>query len=62
MTPRERWLTVLNGGVPDRVPVDYRATPEATAKLLKHLGVIGVAFSKPEIRRTPVRRPAGRPG
>lgn len=37
MTPRERWLTVLTGGVPDRVPVDYRGTPEATARLIDHL-------------------------
>ena len=39
MTPRERWLAVLNREKPDRVPMDYRATREATAKLLQHLGV-----------------------
>ncbi len=38
MTPRERWLAVLTRQVPDRVPMDYWATPEATAKLIKHLG------------------------
>jgi len=38
MTPRERWLAVLRGEKPDRVPMDYRATAEATQKLLKHLG------------------------
>ena len=38
MTPRERWLTVLNGGVPDRVPMDYRATKETDARLMQHLG------------------------
>jgi uroporphyrinogen decarboxylase len=38
MTPRERWLAVLQRKQPDRVPMDYWATPEATAKLLKHLG------------------------
>lgn len=38
MTPRERWLAVLQRRKPDRVPMDYWATPEATAKLLKHLG------------------------
>jgi uroporphyrinogen decarboxylase len=38
MTPRERWLAVLNREKPDRVPMDYWATPEATAKLMKHLG------------------------
>jgi uroporphyrinogen decarboxylase len=39
MTPRERWLAVLNREEPDRVPLDYRATNEATAKLMEHLGV-----------------------
>jgi uroporphyrinogen decarboxylase len=38
MTPRERWLAVLTHQQPDRVPMDYWATPEATAKLMKHLG------------------------
>lgn len=37
MTPRERWLAVLNRQPFDRVPLDYRATPEATAKLLAYL-------------------------
>ncbi len=36
MTPRERWLAVLTRHQPDRVPMDYWATPEATEKLLKH--------------------------
>lgn len=39
MTPRERWLAVLNHERPDRIPVDYRATPETTANLLRHLGL-----------------------
>jgi len=39
MSPRERWLAVLEGRKPDRVPMDYWATGEATAKLVKHLGV-----------------------
>lgn len=38
MTPRERWLAVLNHELPDRVPMDYWATSEATAKLLRCLG------------------------
>lgn len=38
MTPRERWEAVLRRGKPDRVPMDYWATEEATANLLKHLG------------------------
>jgi uroporphyrinogen decarboxylase len=38
MTPRERWEAVLRREKPDRVPMDYWATREATEKLLKHLG------------------------
>ena len=38
MTPRERWLAVLNREKPDRVPMDYWATVEATDKLLEFLG------------------------
>jgi len=38
MTQRERWLAVLNGEVPDRVPMDYRATKETDEKLMRHLG------------------------
>jgi uroporphyrinogen decarboxylase len=38
MTPRERWLAVLTRQTPDRVPMDYWATGEATQKLLAHLG------------------------
>ncbi len=41
MTGRERWLAVLTRRKPDRVPMDYWATPEATLKLLKHLGCSG---------------------
>jgi uroporphyrinogen decarboxylase len=38
MTPRERWLAVLQHCKPDRIPLDYRATEEATASLLAYLG------------------------
>jgi len=38
MTPRERWLAVLRRQKPDRVPMDYWATGEASEKLRKHLG------------------------
>jgi uroporphyrinogen decarboxylase len=38
MTPRERWLAVLKHELPDRLPMDYWSTWEATQKLLKHLG------------------------
>lgn len=38
MTPKERWLAVLNQEKPDRFPMDYWATDEATIKVMKHLG------------------------
>jgi len=37
MTSRERWLCVLEGKKPDRVPMDYWGTPEANQKLTQHL-------------------------
>jgi uroporphyrinogen decarboxylase len=36
-TPRQRWLALLSGKKADRVPTDYQATPEVTARLLKDL-------------------------
>lgn len=41
MTPRERWLAVLQRHTPDRIPMDYWATPEATARLQEYLGCAG---------------------
>ncbi len=38
MRPRERWLAVLNCQPTDRVPTDYWATEEASAKLRDYLG------------------------
>lgn len=38
MTPRERWLAVLDGRKPDRTPCDYWATAEVTARLMRDLG------------------------
>ncbi len=38
MTPVERWLAVLRREKPDRIPMDYWATGEATRKLMDHLG------------------------
>ena len=38
MTPRERWLAVLHREAPDRVPMDYWATGEASDKLMRYLG------------------------
>lgn len=37
MTPRQRWLAVLEGKVHDRIPVDFTATPEVTTRLLQEL-------------------------
>ncbi len=37
LTPRERWLAVLKGEKPDRIPLDFRATPESIAALLAYL-------------------------
>ena len=42
MTPRERWLAVLNRETPDRVPMDYWGTPEATARVMDDLGLSDV--------------------
>lgn len=39
MTSRERWLAVLTRQQPDRIPMDYWSTPEATDRLMKHLAV-----------------------
>lgn len=38
MTPKERWLAVLSGQKPDRLPMDYWGTQEATRKVRKYLG------------------------
>lgn len=37
MTPRERWLAILNNEKPDRITTDYWATSEVTDRLLKDL-------------------------
>ena len=37
MTPRERWLALLAGQTPDRVPTDYRGTHEVTSRLMREL-------------------------
>ncbi len=39
MTPRERWLAVLQRKTPDRVPMDYWITAEAQNRLMRHLSV-----------------------
>lgn len=38
MTPKERWLAVLQRKIPDRIPMDYWATPEVSEKIKKHFG------------------------
>ncbi|MBZ0287536.1 MAG: uroporphyrinogen-III decarboxylase-like protein [Anaerolineae bacterium] len=67
MNAKERWLAVLNGEKPDRIPMDYWATPEATAKLLRcggftsfesmaeHLHIDYVVSVAPEYVGPPVR-------
>lgn len=37
MTPRQRWLALLEGRSADRIPADYQAAPEVTARLLREL-------------------------
>ncbi|MCC7350415.1 MAG: hypothetical protein IT446_07590 [Phycisphaerales bacterium] len=37
MTPRERWHCLFDGRRPDRIPTDYQATKEVTARLLSEL-------------------------
>jgi uroporphyrinogen decarboxylase len=37
MTPRQRWLAILARKPVDRIPTDYTATPEVTARLLREL-------------------------
>ncbi len=37
MTPRQRWLALLEGKSADRIPTDYQATDEVTTRLLRDL-------------------------
>lgn len=39
LTPWERWLHVLERRKPDRLPMDYWATPEVTQSLMSHFGL-----------------------
>ena len=39
MSGRERWLALFRGEKPDRIPTDYWATDEVTARLLRDLRV-----------------------
>jgi uroporphyrinogen decarboxylase len=56
MTPRERWLAVLERRKPDRVPTDYWATGEASQKLVAHLGAADLDEA---LKRLHVDNPAG---
>ncbi|MAE67323.1 MAG: uroporphyrinogen-III decarboxylase-like protein [Phycisphaeraceae bacterium] len=38
MTPRERWIALLEGRTPDRVPTDYWATPDFHERFRRDLG------------------------
>jgi uroporphyrinogen decarboxylase len=38
LTAKERWLAVLKGEKPDRIPLDYWTTPEADRQLKEYLG------------------------
>jgi len=38
LTPKERWLATFAGEKPDRIPTDYWATDEVTARLYNELG------------------------
>ncbi len=38
MTPKERWRAIFAGEQPDRIPTDYWATDEVTARLFRDLG------------------------
>ena len=37
MTPRERWLALIERKTPDRIPTDYQATEEVTVRLCRDL-------------------------
>ena len=54
MTPRERWLALLNGEPFDRIPMDYRATPEATDRLLQHMKCNSMAEVHEQLHIDPI--------
>jgi uroporphyrinogen decarboxylase len=52
MTPRQRWLAILGGREPDRLPTDYWCTSEFHIKLVRAVGCEGEAlYRKLEIDR-----------
>ncbi len=54
MTPRERWLAVLNRESFDRVPLDYRATAEVSKALVEHMGCESLAQALEILQVDPV--------
>lgn len=37
LTPKKRWLAVLQRKMPDCVPMDYWGADDTTARLMRHL-------------------------
>jgi|LSQX01.2.fsa_nt_gb uroporphyrinogen decarboxylase len=60
MTPRERWLAVLNRRPFDRFPLDYRATPEFTRSLIAHMGCASYEEIRERLHIDPVMAVGGR--
>lgn len=48
ITPRQRVLTALSHQEPDRVPVDFLATPEIWAQLVEHFELDAITVSRPD--------------
>lgn len=61
MTPRERWISLLSGNKPDRVPTDYWATSEVTTRLLKELRCADIWQLYDRLHIDGVRTVAARP-
>ncbi len=60
MTPRERWLAVLNREPFDRFPLDYRATPEVTRALIEYMEAESWAEARDRLHIDPVIGVGGR--
>ncbi len=60
MTPRERWLAVLNREPFDRFPLDYRATPEVTRDLIAYMEAEDWAEVRDRLHIDPVMGVGGR--
>jgi hypothetical protein len=52
MTPRDRWLALLNRNSPDRIPTDYQATDGVTARLCRDLGCTDGGRCRPRVRES----------